>query len=348
MSVEAVANAAGPGHSFRAAFRQEGKMSLQRVARTAIAPDEIRVQVKACGICGSDLHPSAGPSGRLEALGHEVAGVVLDVGGAVNRLRPGDRVVLESSSACGRCASCRNARPDLCFDVRSLFGKNTLGFADEIVAPGISAVPSGDLPPEVACLSEPLAVALDMVRLAEIQSTSHVLIMGAGPIGLMALALVRRQGARRVFVSAYARQKARARLALQLGADALVDPERNPLESFRFDASIDRILVTSSPATLPVAFKVAGRGAIVTFIGIGSGATSHCTFDANAFHFKKLQLRGSFASPALCTPLALQLLRDRVIDGPALVSHTYSLGRIELAMARARRKTDAIKVVVTP
>jgi L-iditol 2-dehydrogenase len=323
-------------------------MSLHRLARAPLAPEEIRVQVKACGICGSDLHPPAGPPGRREALGHEIAGVVLEAGAAVHRIKPGDRVVLESSSACGRCASCRNARPDLCCDVRSLFGRNSLGFADEIIAPGISAVPSGDLPAEIACLSEPLAVALDMVRLAEIESSSHVLIMGAGPIGLMALALVRRHGARRVFVSAYARQKARARLALGLGADRLLDPEQTPVESWRFEAPIDRILVTSSPATLPAAFKLAGRGAIISFIGIGAGAAGHCTFDANAFHFKKLQLRASFASPALFTPLALQLLRDRVVDGAALVSHTYSLGRIELAMARARRKTDAIKVVVTP
>jgi threonine dehydrogenase-like Zn-dependent dehydrogenase len=223
-----------------------------------------------------------------------------------------------------------------------------MGFAGEMIAPAISAIRCEDLPPDIACLSEPLGVAIDMVRLAEIELTSNVLLMGAGPIGLMALALVKRMGARRVFFVAYKQQAARARLVDQFGADAVVDPKETPLERCDFACSIDRILVTSPPLTLNSTFSVAAKGAIITYIGIAYGEGAFCRFDANDFHFKKLQLRASFASPAMYTPLALQYLREGVVNGAALISHRFPLSMIEEAMQVARDKRTAVKVVVMP
>ena len=81
---------------------------------------------------------------------------------------------------------------------------------------------------------------------------------------------------------------------------------------------------------------------------IEHGEGAFCTFDANAFHFKKLQLRASFASPALFGPKAVQLLQEKVVDGDAIVSHRFPLGRIQEAMDTARRDPAAVKVVVMP
>jgi len=193
---------------------------------------------------------------------------------------------------------------------------------------------------------EPLGVAIDMVRLAGIEVTSNVLILGQGPIGLMATALAKRAGARRLFVSQPARRVARVELARRFGADAVIDPTETPLREYDFGCEIDRVLVTSPPQTLPEAFDVAAKGGIVSFIGIEHGEGAFCSFDANAFHFKKLQLRASFASPALFTPLALQHLRAGLVDGEALISHRFPLARIADAMAAADAP-DAVKVVVT-
>lgn len=330
----------------KAAFKKGRDVWLRDLERRDLRPEEIRLKVAACGICGTDLQER--PEETEGPFGHEVAGTVLEVGSAVTGVRPGQKVVLESASACGRCAACRNARQELCTDIQSFWHSKSFGFAEEMIAPGLSAVACEDLEPAVACLAEPLGVAIDLVRLADLQLDSSVLLVGAGPIGLMALAIVRRMGVRRIYCAAYADQTARWRLAERFGADAMIDARTTALEGCRFDPPVDRVLVTSPPATLPGVFQVAAKGAIISFIGIAHGSGAWCTFDANRFHFKKLQLRASFASPALYTPLAVQYLREGVVDGPKLVSHRFPLAEIAQAMQTARDKRNAVKVVVLP
>jgi L-iditol 2-dehydrogenase len=331
----------------KAAFWTAEGVTLREIPIRSPGPDEILLKVEACGICGTDLLEPA--DGRREGgFGHEIAGEILETGSAVLHLRPGQKIALESSSACGLCAQCRNARQELCSDLRH-FGKlGQFGMAERMIAPAVSAVPYEGLTPDVACLSEPLGVAIDMVRLAEIHPDAHVLIMGPGPIGLMALALVRRMGVRRIFVAAHNSSRARIALANRWGADAVFDPQETPLDRYDFGGRLDRALVTTPPATLPAVARVMSRGGIISFIGIRWGQGTWATFDINDFHFRKLQLRASFASPALFTPLALQYLQDGLVDGPALISHRFPLSRIADAVAAARDRASAIKVVVHP
>ncbi len=332
----------------RAAFQTTKGVELKEISLRPLAPDEIRLKVDACGICGTDLLEPPPGAIKETGFGHEIAGEILETGSAVLHLHPGQKIALESSSACGLCSHCRNAQQELCTDLRH-FGKlGQFGMAEQMIAPAVSAVPYEGLSPEIACLSEPLGVAIDMVRLAEIHPDSNVLITGPGPIGLMALALVRRMGARRVFVAAHSSSSARIALAKRWGADAIVDPDVTPLDQFDYGGPLDRALVTTPPATLPSVCQALGRGGIISFIGIRWGEGTWATLDINAFHFKKLQLRASFASPALFTPLALQYLREGVVNGEELISHRFPLSRIAEAFAAARNKATAIKVVVQP
>jgi len=271
----------------------------------------------------------------------------VDLGPGVTGLRPDQRVVLDSATPCGRCENCRNARQELCTDIQSFFHLGCFGFSEEVTAPALCAIPYEDLDPAVACLQEPLGVAIDLVRLADICIDSNVLVMGGGPIGLMTVALARRAGVRRVFLSQPHRRTARCAVARQMGVDAVIDPTETPVTEADFGCAVDRVLVTSPPCTLADAFSVAAKGGIISFIGIEHGDGAFCTFDANVFHFKKLQLRASFASPALFGPQALTFLRERIVDGDALVSHQFPLDDIAKAVAVARGP-DAIKVVITP
>jgi len=330
----------------RAGFKQGSNVFLKDIEVGAIAADEIRLRVDACAVCGTDLHQGAGEA-MAKPFGHEIAGTVLEVGSHVSGLAEGQRVAIESSSACGRCANCRDARQELCSNIQSCSSSPSQGFAEEMISPAICALPYDDLSPEVACLQEPLGVAIDMVRLAEIGLRSNVLLIGPGPIGLMALQLAKRAGARRVFVSGHKRRGARRELAERFGADAFIDPDETPLEEYDFGCGIDRVLVTAPPRALTTAINVATKGGIISFIGIAYGDGASCTFDANTFHFKKLQLRGSFASPALFGPLALQYLREGVIDGEALISHRYSLDHVAAACDTALNDPSAVKVVVS-
>lgn len=328
-----------------AAYKNDHSVSLRPLIQRPLTPNEIRLRVDACGICGSDLLTSPGEKAE-SPFGHEIAGTIIELGSKVDKLEDGQTVVLESSSACGRCSNCRNDRQELCTDVQSFFMSNSFGFSEEMIAPAVSAIPYDGLKPEIASLSEPLGVAIDMVRLADIRLDSNVLILGLGPIGLMALALVKRMGARRVFLSACSSKTARIEVARKFGVDEVVDPSVTPLPTYDFGCKIDRILVTTPPPTLNDAFQVGSNGAIISFIGIAYGDKAYCTFDVNSFHFKKLQLRSSYASPALFTPLALQYLREGVIDGEAMISHRFPLTKIEEAVRVARDTTRSVKVVV--
>jgi L-iditol 2-dehydrogenase len=332
----------------KAAFKKSRKICVKDIPSRPLTPDQIRVRVKACGICGTDLHDNPAEADQEQLFGHEIGGTIAELGAAVLGLKVGQNVVLDSATPCGRCDACRNARQELCTNIQSFFFTGSFGFAEEVIVPAICAIPCDDLPLDIACLSEPLGVAIDLVRLADIRATSNVLLMGPGPIGLMALALVKRMGARRVFLSAFARATARVEAALKLGVDRIVDPSQIPLDKVDFGCAIDRVLVTTPPPTLNDAFEVACKGGIISFIGIGHGENAYCRFDANAFHFKKLQLRASFASPALYTPLALQYLREGVVNGEAMISHRFRLDQMAEAMDTARDPSKALKVVVQP
>lgn len=330
----------------KSAFRCKNEVSIDDLTLRQLDGDEIRIKVDACGICGTDIFATENQA--PEQFGHEIAGTLLEINSSDSRLQIGQQVVLDSATPCGRCDNCRNAKQELCNDLKSIWCIPSFGFADEMLAPAISAIPYHDLTPEVATLQEPLGVAIDLVRLAELSPDSNVLIMGAGPIGLMALALVKHHGVKNVFVSDFKNKTGRMQVAEQFGATAFIDPTEIALNEYNFGCDIERVLVTSPPPTLNSAFDVAAKGAIISFIGIGHGDAAFCKFNVNDFHFKKLQLRASFASPALFGAQALQYLNQGIVDGEALISHRFPLENIAEALEIAKNDPTAVKVVIIP
>lgn len=329
----------------KAAFRKNGTLVIREASLPPLQTGQLRLRVDACGVCGTDVHSTADTE---EQFGHEVAGTVLEMGAGVTGLHPGQKIVLDSATPCGRCSACRNAKQELCTDIQSFWFVPSFGFAEEMIAPAVCAIPYDGLTPAVASLQEPLGVALDLVRLSEITPDSNVLILGQGPIGLMATALVKNAGARRIFVSELASRTQRVELAGAFGADQCLDPTVTDLTGYKFGCNIDRILVTAPPKVLPSAFNIACKGAIVSFIGIAFGEAANVTFDANAFHFKKLQLRASFASPAQFGPRALRCLKEGVVDGDAMVTHRFPLDQLGEAIRVSLSAPDAVKAVILP
>jgi len=326
------------------AFRNKDHVILKEMASTEPKVNQIHLRIDACGICGTDIHDNDTTAHRF---GHEIAGEILSIGPGVTDLHIGQKVVLDSATPCGRCFMCKNGRQELCTDIQSFYYMDEFGFAEEMNAPAISAIPYDGLDPAVATLQEPLGVAIDLCRLSDITRDSNVLVIGQGPIGLMATALVRMQGARRLYVSDFASKYARKNFAESLDIDGFIDAETIDLKDFCKSRAIDRILVTAPPPIIRTAIDIATKGAIISYIGIGYGSSATLTFDANEFHFKKLQLRASFASPAMFGPLALSYLSEGRIQGEALVSHRFPLIEIEKALSVASHNPDALKVVVT-
>jgi threonine dehydrogenase-like Zn-dependent dehydrogenase len=329
---------------FRAAFfRGPEDVTLRESRFDKVAATERIIRVDACGICGTDINSILRGAAEYTPLGHEVAGRVIEPDGTVSTTP----IVLESSSACGRCHACRNGRPDLCTDVKSFFGRPYFGVAERMVAPEISVLPYEGLEPAVATLSEPLGVAIDLCETAEITPYSTVLVVGLGPIGLMAVRLAKLSGAAHIYAATFSKRQRRNQLAREFGADELLYEDENPIHSRKLDPAPDRILITAPPPAIGTCVGPAARGAILTYIGVGHGDSDKVTIPANEFHFKKLQLRSSFAAPALRTPMALDLLRTGRVDGAKLISHRIPLSEAARAIRVAcLDKNEAIKVVV--
>lgn len=324
------------------------QFDVREMSLRDITDEEVLVRIRACGVCGTDMATAASEAREWQPFGHEISGVVEKVGSRVRTVKAGDSVVLESGTFCRTCDDCRNGRVDLCNNGPNYWLKGPMGFSQYIIAPREMAIPFSGLTHEAAALVEPLGVAIDLVKTAEIGLGHHVLVVGVGPIGLMALALARMQGASRIVASSPSRSRRRIELARQLGADEVILSDHGGAAAHAFPrGGADRVLVTAPPSALPAAIDAARVGGVVAFIGIEYGPRATVSFDANAFHFRKLQLRASFAGPALYFPMALDLIRTGRIDAAALVSHHFGLDDIAAGFAALRDdKSTAVKGVM--
>jgi L-iditol 2-dehydrogenase len=220
----------------------------------------------------------------------------------------------------------------------------------------VQAYETEALTPRQAALAEPLTVALDLLQRADPDLNDEVAVFGPGSIGLMLTRLAKLRGARRVFLTGSNRFTPRGRHRLevgqQMGADiVLAEAEDDIIAEIQaaVPQGVDRVLVTAPPRTLLQAFEIARFGAIIGLIGIEFGEGSKVTFDVNAFHFKKLQLRASHAIPNHYFPTALDLLSRHVVNPDLLVSHTFSLDEYENAFRTLTDPQQAVvKVVMVP
>lgn len=294
-------------------------------------PTEVVVSIKACGICGTDMHFYRDlPEGKLTPLGHEVAGVVAAVGDDVSGLSVGDRVVVQNHVACGSCGPCLNQRPDACRNIRT-YMNDQAGMGEYLIVPRTMVIPFSGLGFAEATLAEPVTVALDLCREASVRLHDSVLVIGPGTIGLSCVPIVRKQGARIVVVAGHGlgtvRGDHRRSVALELGAQEYADTSRpNWKEDLlsRYPEGFDRVIVTSPPATISDGISLAGFRGWVVYDGIDY-VNDAVTFSANDFHFAKKRLIASHAIPNWGFPQALDLLRDGTIPPRLLLTHRYRL-----------------------
>ena len=310
--------------------------------------DQIRVKVKACGVCGTDLHSAATSAPDWKPFGHEISGIVEEVGKHVDNVKAGQKVVLESGTFDRYSAVVRNGNPELDNKGPNYWETQPMGFADYITVPKEVAVPFEGISFEEASIVEPLGVALDLVYTADIKINDDVVVVGLGPIGLLALRLAKLMGARKVYGVEYSMAERRVEIAKQYGAEDIVHADKMDFKDYQYPrGGVDKVLVTAPPKVIPNAIDILNWGGNVSFIGIEYGDDGRISFDANEFHFKKIQLRASFASPALYFPRCLELIESKAIDVKPLISDRFKLEEIEKAMMRLRDdKKNAVKAIM--
>ena len=322
------------------------QVEIRDTALPRLGDDEALISVKACGVCGSDIN-MAQTAREFSPFGHEFSGVVEQVDSSVQNIAPGDRVTVESSSFCGNCAMCRNGHPELCTQ-RYIFAPAYNGFSEYVAAKAGALVKFEGISFEEAAIVEPMGVAMDMVNVADIQLNDTVVVYGAGPIALLAVRLSKLKGAGKVTVLAHSHSRARIALAARYGADEVIFTDQVDPKAALKGQLVQRVLVTTPPATLQDAAAFASFGAVISVIGMAkTREESLCTLDINRVHFKRLQLRFSFAAPALFFPLCIDMIRRGLVDVKPLISHRFALEQMQEAMAVCRDdKEHAVKVMM--
>lgn len=333
----------------RALVKLPYQVEIRQEPSRPLVAGELRLEVAACAVCGTDLHIISKLATDWQPLGHEVSGTVTEVGPGVTRFKVGDRVALDSSAPCGECERCRAGTPLECRQSQTYWGK-TMGFANELIAPQQVAFHAGDLPADVASLVEPLGVSCDLVDVADIGPDDRVLIIGPGPLGLLAIPAARARGTQQIWLAGRAHSTARLEAGRRLGA-TIIETDRTPLKGYDFGPrGVNKILVVAPPPTLLEAIEVGCTGSIIAYIGISFGPEAKITLDADAFHFKRQQLRASMASPGTRGAEALALLRSGSFDPRLVMSHRFALAQLQAELCRYRDTPGAVtkSVMINP
>jgi 2-desacetyl-2-hydroxyethyl bacteriochlorophyllide A dehydrogenase len=331
-----------------------GRLELRHVAPPDPAAGEVVLRVRACGICGSDLHWFAGGA-RPPAVcpGHELAGEVVACGAGVSAAAAGARVTAEPMATCGRCRWCRGGQMQLCRQLAIAGMHRPGGFAEHIALPAAMLHPLPDaLDWPLAAMSEPTAVAVHAVRLAAIGAGQRVLILGAGAIGILAVAAARAAGAEVWITARHAHQAAAAQrlgAARVFATDAAATAERQALcEAQDVDAVLETVGGVAD--TLGDAVRCVRPGGTVVMLGV---FTAPPPLPATRLLMKEVRLVGAMmydrTGPRSDFATAIALLAARCAELAPLVTHTFPLAAIQDAFATAAdKRSGAIKVSVLP
>jgi L-idonate 5-dehydrogenase len=321
-------------------------------------PGEVLIRLGAAGICGSDMHyyfhGRVGSFRIREPLtpGHEASGIVAAVGGGVSRVKSGDRIAINPSSPCGRCAGCREGRENLCSNMRFLGSASVFPhvqgmFSEYFVMPERQCVPvSADVSMQEIAMSEPLSVALHSAHRAGNLLGKSVLITGSGTIGCMMVLAARLAGARHIAVTDVVDHP--LSVARAVGADEVV--------------RIDRLGPDEKLATLigepDVAFEVSGAASALstcletvrrggTIVQVGTLPVEGMHMMANLVMQRELDLRGSFRFGNVFDH-AVAAIASRQVDVRPVISDSHPLSEAARAITLARDKTRSMKIHLVP
>ena len=290
---------------------------IEQVTERPLAAGEVRVRIEAALTCGTDLKVyKRGYHARMivppSVFGHELAGVIQEIGPGVDGWHEGDRVVVANSAPCDACCFCRNRQENLCDDLQFLNG----AYAESIVVPARLARKNMIRLREAtafkdAALTEPLACVVQGVEDTGLTGRENVLVLGAGPIGLMFVAVARHLGCR---VTVSGRGENRLRTAARLGAARVLDAAAgtgSDLERERpgWDVVIEAV---GKPETWESAVRLVRKGGKVNLFG-GCPSGTAVSLDTARVHYSALTLLASFHHTPRTIRRALALIEDGVI-----------------------------------
>lgn len=330
---------------------------IERVPIPQAAPGEIVVRVQAALTCGTDLKVfRRGYHARMlvppALFGHEMAGIVHEVGEGVRAFRPGMRVVALNSAPCGNCFWCVRGQENLCQDL--LFNNGAyaeyMRIPARIVLKNTLIVPES-LPLEHAALTEPLACVVRGLEETGARAGDHVVVIGAGPIGLMFMHVAQLSGMK---VIAVVKRDEQIAPAMNFGASQTVQiaPDTDPVAEVRaltperrgVDVAIEAV---ATPLAWQWAVDMVRRGGTVNFFG-GCAAGTKVEIDTNRLHYNDITLKASFHhTPAACRK-AFDLLASGRFKCSEYITGRAQLAELETVLRRLMDRSNDIKTAILP
>lgn len=339
----------------RAALLTPQGVELQELPDPLAGEGEVVVDLRACGVCGTDLEKVRGNYSATGRIGHEPSGVVSAVGKGVADLPVGTRVFVHHHVACGRCAVCAAGTPTFCPQYQST-NIDPGGFSEKFRVPATNVKAGAilQLPDHVndleATFVEPLGCCLEGVWSTPFRDGQKVVVLGLGPIGLLYLRLLKAMGAS--WIGAGDLSPFRRAAAERSGSNFVFDPREegsldNSLAKATDGLGADLVVVaTGAPRAIAQAVKLCRRGGTVNLFGLPEKG-SRLDYDLQQLYLRGIRVVPTYAATERGTGEALKLIAHGWVKVRDLATHTYPLAQVKEAFERAARTEEAIKVVVT-
>lgn len=304
------------------------KLELTEMPVPVIGPEDVLIQVKACGICGSDIHGYDGSTGRRIpplVMGHEASGVIAEVGKAVQGWKVGDRVTFDSTVSCGRCYFCQRGEINLC-ENRQVLGVSCNEFRRHGAFAEFVSVPQNILyslpdtfPFHYAAMIEAVSIAVHAVNLTPMPLGSSALVVGSGMIGLLVVQTLRLAGCG--LIIAVDLEDSKLDLAKTLGADVGLNPKTTDVVKAVQDLTGGRgadvaIEVVGAAKTIDTAIHAVKKGGSVTLVG---NITPRVEIPLQVVVSRQIRLQGSAASSGEF-PQCIDLLARGAIKVDPIIS----------------------------
>ena len=329
-------------------------VQLEEVSRPHIGPGEVLIEVKASGICGSDVMEWYRLPKAPRVLGHEIAGEIAEVGPGVSRYRVGDRVTASHHVPCNTCYYCLNGHHTSCDTLRST-SFHPGGFSEYVRLPAINVDRglyrvSDDVSDEEATFTEPLACVLRAQQRTGFRPGQSVMVIGSGITGILHINLARALGARRVVatdIDAY-----RLQAAQRFGADAVVhagDNVPNGLREANGGMLADLVIVCAgAPPAIVQSFQCVVRGGTILFFAPTAPGTVIPFSINDVLWGNDVSITTSYAGSPADHITALELIRARRVQVREMITHRLGLAETGLGFQVVEKAQDSLKVIIEP
>ena len=335
-----------------AVVKDDSTIKITHIENPELGPNDILVQMAACGICGSDVEKVFGKYGQPSMkLGHEPAGTILKIGSQVENFTVGDRVFTHHHVACysKTCHECSHGNETMC-EKYYQSNLNPCGLADEYVVPewnvkhgGVLKIPD-EMSFEEAAMIEPLACCLRAWKKFNYQKNDTAVILGVGPTGIMHALLARSVGFSKIFCSDI--NDFRLDFAKKLGFEAVRSNESSEkiLQS-TIDGVDVAIVATGNLNALDSAINLVRKGGTIVMFGVPSKDASIDINMSNVYS-KEITITTTYAASDTDTKNALELIASGTIDVKSLITHKYTLEDSQKAFEHAKTGDNAMKIII--